>query len=455
MFPLNHPMDKHKMKKRILLADPSKELIRQIIHASGSQQYEFDTAFNGSECLKKIETFQPDLVLVDLLLPQIHGIEILKQLKGGATNKVVGVIISSAQAMIQNYHASLNAGADYFLEKPFEIEQLYEVFARFFEGTLTPPPFSGYESTDTQTQKRDDYVPCVHAPQSYIKFWGTRGSNPVSGRDYIRFGGNTACLEVRCGDDLLIIDAGTGIRPLGSTPFLKKAKSINLLIGHTHWDHIIGFPFFAPIYRSDCHLTIWSPIGFEKTTKDLFTEMLAYAYFPVRLDDIRARLTFKDIEEGTPFSIGSITVDTHYTYHPGPTLCFKIKAVGKTIGYVTDNEILMGYHGSPKEINKDSPLMAPNESLLKFFKDCDLLIHEAQYFPEEYYEKVGWGHSSIANATALIKLTGTKEWIVTHHDPQHSDDDLHRKMQCHHDVLDDCKMSCRVRFAFDGLTLPL
>ncbi len=440
------------MKKRILLADPSKELIRQIVHASEGQSYDFETATTGSECLKKLESFKPDLVLIDLLMPQIHGIEILKQLKSDASKKSVGVIISSSQAMIQNYHAALHAGADYFLEKPFEIAQLFEAFTRFFEGKLTPPPFSGYESAESSVANA--YIPCQHKPQSYLKFWGTRGSNPVSGNEYIRYGGNTACLEVRHGNDLLIIDAGTGIRPLGNQPSLQKTQSIHLIIGHTHWDHIIGFPFFAPIYRSDCHVTIWSPIGFEKPTKDLFTEMLAYAYFPVRLDDIRARLTFQDIQEGVPFSIGDITINSHYAYHPGATLCFKIQAGGKTIGYVTDNEMLMGYHGSPMEIDAHHPLMAGQESLIKFCKGCDLLIHEAQYFPEEYLKKVGWGHSSISNAAVLIKHAGIKDWIVTHHDPIHSDEDLHRKMHCHHEVIDACKLSCRVRFAFDGLTVP-
>jgi phosphoribosyl 1,2-cyclic phosphodiesterase len=152
---------------------------------------------------------------------------------------------------------------------------------------------------------------------SYIKFWGTRP--PRLGQEYIRYGGNTPCLEVRHKNDLVIIDAGTGIRALGDVDAIRKAKTIHLIIGHTHWDHIIGFPFFAPLYNPDCHVTIWSPIGFEKPTKELFTEMLGYAYFPVRLDDIRAKLTFKDIQEGVPFSIGEIQVNSHYKPLPQPS----------------------------------------------------------------------------------------------------------------------------------------
>jgi CheY-like chemotaxis protein len=441
------------MKKKILLADSSKELTRQIVHDEKGKEYHFEIVVNGLECIKKLESFKPDLLFVDLLLPEIHGIEIFKKVRASPDLKKTGVIIASAQAMIQNYHACLNLGVDYFLEKPFEIDQLFEIFFRFFEGTLTPPPFSGKESMMAHAE--ESYIPKIHSHHSYIKFWGTRGSNPVSGHEYIRYGGNTCCLEVRHGRDAFIIDAGTGIRAISDDPYFSKAKNINLLIGHTHWDHIIGFPFFSPIYNPDTHLTIWSPIGYEKTTKELFTEMLAYAYFPVRLDDIRAKLTFKEISEGIPFSIGDIQINTHYAYHPGATLCFKITAGGKTFGYATDNEMLMGYHGSPSEIHPDSPLLRDQESLIKFFKDCDFLIHEAQYFPKEYEGKVGWGHSSIANATVLIKQCGIKEWVVTHHDPQHSDEELARKLQWHHDILDDNKITCRVRFAFDSLTLPL
>src|ERR1700741_3935054 len=101
---------------------------------------------------------------------------------------------------------------------------------------------------------------------------------------------------------------------------MEKVKIIHLFLSHTHWDHITGFPFFAPIYHSDVELVIWSPIGFEKSTKELFTEMLAYAYFPIRLEDVKAKLTFNNLREGHPVSIGDLTIDSHYAFHPGATL---------------------------------------------------------------------------------------------------------------------------------------
>ncbi len=442
----------NKRKKKILIAEPDQALCRSLKKHKGASCYEFEIAKNGFDCLSKIEHFKPDLILIELMLPQIHGIEILRKIKSDPRTKHIGVILTTSHAVIQNYQAAIKQGCVYFLEKPLDSAKVFSLFKHFFSGSLRPRPFSGKVSW---SEGKHCYVPKMHAPNSYIKFWGTRGSNPVSGPNYVRFGGNTCCLEIRHGHDLVIVDAGTGIRPLGSLIRESKTKNIHLLISHTHWDHIAGLPFFAPIYDPECTMTIWTPIGFEKTTKELFTEMLAYAYFPVRLDDIQAKLIFKDIHEGIPFQIGDIKINTHYAYHPGATVCFKFGINKTTFGYATDNEFLMGHHGNPMFVKKNHPLLAPYRSMIKFFSDCDFLIHEAQYTPIEYQKKIGWGHSSITNATILVTMAGIREWIITHHDPKHTDDDILNKMQMQYDLFDDIKYPCRSRMAFDGMTIPL
>jgi CheY-like chemotaxis protein len=443
----------NRTKKKILIADPDGQTAKRIKKHKSASHYIFETAKNGFECLSKLETFNPDLILMELMLPQIHGMEILRKIKSDPRTVQIGVILMNAHAMIQNYQAAIKLECSYFLEKPFEPAQVFSLFKKYFDNKLYPDPFAGNPSMQ---ESKHCYLPKMHSSSSYIKFWGTRGSNPVSGPDYVRLGGNTSCLEIRHGHDLIIVDAGTGIRPLGSIIDPNRPKHIHLLISHTHWDHLAGFPFFNPIYDPDCTITIMTPIGFEKTTRELFTEMLAHAYFPVRLNDIQATLIFKDIHEGVPFSIGHIDVNTHYAYHPGATLCFKFSIDNKSsFGYATDNEFLMGYHGNPHQIGKSHPLISPYRSMIKFFSGCDFLVHEAQYTPIEYQRKVGWGHSSITNAAALILQTEIHEWIVTHHDPKHTDEDLLRKMQMQYDVFDELKYACRPRMAFDGLTIPL
>lgn len=437
--------------KKILIADALRSSVEAILNHPKAKDYEIQVVDNGPDTLKSIESFHPDLALIELMLPKMHGIEVLKIIRGNAKTAKIGVIITSYYTMIQNYRASISGKADYFLEKPFEGEQFFALVESFFAGTLKPEPFHEPASTDT----RGRYSPVPTMSTSYIRFWGTRGSIPVSGSRYNRIGGNTCCLEVRNHDDLVIIDAGTGIRDLGIHLKDRGVKNVHLFIGHTHWDHITGFPFFAPMYSSDTTVHLYAPVGYEKDTRELFTEMLAYAFFPVRLDEMQAKFHIHQLRDGDHVQVGSLGIETHYTNHPGATLGFKIRSPTHTIGYITDNEVLLGYHGHPDAIGRNHPLLEPHLGLIQFLSDCDVLIHEAQYFSEEYEHKVGWGHSSIANATVLLKHTGCHEWIVTHHDPQHSDFDLHTKLQTHIDVLADCHLNTQVRLAFDGMTLPL
>lgn len=240
----------------------------------------------------------------------------------------------------------------------------------------------------------------------YLKFWGTRGSCPVSGPEYIHYGGNTPCLELCYDNTSVIFDAGTGIRPLGLT--LKKERKFDLFLSHFHWDHILGFPFFQPIYIKDVEITIWTPKSKGRTSRDLLGQLLAQEFFPIHLDQIQAKLEFKIIEENRPMEMGPITIDFHRTNHPGQTLCFKIKTPKQTIAYVTDNEIDL----------------ATQNDLIKFLKEVDLLIHEAQYSSEEYENKTGWGHSPLDKVIALVNQINPKRWLVSHHDPVHTDEDL-------------------------------
>ncbi|MBM3192580.1 MAG: phytochrome sensor protein, partial [Chlamydiae bacterium] len=237
---------------------------------------------------------------------------------------------------------------------------------------------------------------------------------------------------------------------------ISSPQKLSLIIGHTHWDHIIGFPFFNPVYNRNCSLEVLSPIGYQKEAEELFNDMLSFGYFPVRLEEMFATLSFNELRDGSVLRFGDITIACHYAHHPGPTLCFKIITPQKTIGYVTDNELLLGYHGSPQAIGRDHYLLEPHLNLLSFLEDCHVLIHEAQYLPQEYYAKVGWGHSSISNVVALIKhLKKCQEWIVTHHDPTHTDEMLMKKAQLHQELLRECNLNIHFKMAYDGMVYPL
>lgn len=245
----------------------------------------------------------------------------------------------------------------------------------------------------------------------YLKFWGTRGSCPTSGPEYLHFGGNTSCLEFLYDTVHLVFDAGTGIRPLGKSLIKENVKNIDLFISHTHWDHIIGFPFFDPIYQSDSNITIWTPPNIGRISKELFNQLLAPEFFPMSLSELKAKLEFKTFDEHLSVKMGPITITFHQVNHPGATFCFKIQTPHQTIGYTTDNELI-------------EPFGKREHSLIEFFRGTDLLIHEAQYFTEEYAKKKGWGHSSLIGAMDFVEKTEAGKWLVCHHDPTHTDADL-------------------------------
>lgn len=266
-----------------------------------------------------------------------------------------------------------------------------------------------------------------------LKFWGTRGSCPVSGPEYKRFGGNTCCLELQYQNEHLIIDAGTGIRPLGL--LMKRDRKIDLFLSHFHWDHILGFPFFEPLYQKGTQITIWSPQGEDREPRELFKQLLAKEFFPVGLDQMLATLKFNFIREKEPLTRGHLVLNFCQTHHTQLTYSFKIKTPHQTIGYVTDNEI---------NISKQ-------KELIDFHKGCDIFVHEAQYTSEEYDKKKGWGHTCLAESIALVKEIHPGKWLVTHHDPEHTDNDLRALEK----FAQSRGLPCPVEWIGDGYTIDL
>jgi ribonuclease BN (tRNA processing enzyme) len=440
-------------KKKILVADNSEKTRHVIESYKGADSYEFMFVQDGISCKQQIANFEPDLILLELFLPRIHGIEILKWIKNDVKFQKIGVIIMTYELMLQNYKAAIEFGSEYFLDKPLKASHLFLLFERYFTGILEIEPFPG--EMHNQFASDSYYDPSLYTPISYLKFWGTRGSISVSGEPYVRMGGNTSTLEIRDKKQIVIIDSGTGIRRLGEKLMEEKRQNINILISHTHQDHVVGFPFFTPLYSEKTKLNIWSPIGFEKTTEGLFTQMLAYSFFPIRLDQMRAEVKFLDLHDSEVYDFDSIKIACAYTYHPGATLGFKIYIEDRVIGYITDNEFLVGYHGHPSAVSITDPILDNHLPLIQFLSDCDTIVHEAQYFPKEYEQRVGWGHSSLTNATTLFKFLNCNHWIVTHHDPRHTDRDLDLKYTLHKQLLEECGITCKLTYAYDGMILPI
>jgi CheY-like chemotaxis protein/ribonuclease BN (tRNA processing enzyme) len=439
----------------ILITDDSEIAVGALQKSLQSTGYQILVARDGQECLDMVKAHAPELIFLDIMLPKVHGIKVLRTLKGDSRTEDIGIIMSTGKALPQDYQSAIDNGADYYLIKPFKEDHIQELVNQYFAGTLKPTPLSLDDDSSLNPAPDAFYKPQSRVTTQYIKFWGTRGSIPVAGLDYYRYGGNTSCLEIRDGEHLVIIDAGTGIRELGESVLESGITDVHLIIGHTHWDHIMGFPFFGPVYSPKFNIHIYAATGFHKSAEELFSGMLDHDYFPVRLDEMQANFRFHDLQDGAPIEVGQIKVHYQYANHPGSTLCFKIESKNRTIGYATDNEMLLGYHGHPNAITENHPLLNPYRGLIEFYKGCDVLVHEAQFTPEEYLSKVGWGHTSVSNAAVLLQYCQIHEWVACHHDPTHTDSRILKKLELHRNVLDDCNLQCRAHMAYDSLALPL
>jgi phosphoribosyl 1,2-cyclic phosphodiesterase len=295
------------------------------------------------------------------------------------------------------------------------------------------------------------YHPEIDPCRARFTLWGARGSTPTPGARFLRHGGNTSCFSVELGGEQFIFDAGSGIRELGFEILASPSRKAHLFITHTHWDHIQGFPFFSPAYVPGFEITIYGAEGFGKDLKSVFRGQLDRDYFPVQMDDMCSSLQFQTLEDN-PMTVGSARVSWEFAQHPGATVAYKIEIGGKKIVWAPDNEFLQGYTGSPVGLTRAHPLVALYGKMIDFLSDADIVIHEAQYTPDEYAGKIRWGHSSISNACLLMKLAGVRRWIVTHHDPLHDDAFLEQKLNLTRQILGSLGHPITVSHGYDGLT---
>jgi phosphoribosyl 1,2-cyclic phosphodiesterase/CRP-like cAMP-binding protein/CheY-like chemotaxis protein len=252
-----------------------------------------------------------------------------------------------------------------------------------------------------------------------VRFWGTRGSVPAPGPATTRFGGNTSCVEVLTADGTcLVLDCGTGARELGLALLAAGPPPIHLLLTHTHWDHIQGFPFFAPAYLPGTILNVYASPGLESTLEEALSGQMQHTYFPVRLSELRAEIAVHEVGEGT-FRIGGVTIHTQYLNHTTPCLGYRLEAGGVSVVYATDHEPF--WWEGPKAAPAERLLHPGDRRHVEWLAGADLVIHDAQYTDAEYPAKRNWGHSSAEYATDLATLAGVKRLVLFHHDPTRTD----------------------------------
>ena len=270
-----------------------------------------------------------------------------------------------------------------------------------------------------------------------LKLWGVRGSIPVPGLGTVRYGGNTACIEVRADGELIVLDAGSGIRELGlalENEFGSRPIHLSLLITHAHWDHIQGFPFFVPSYNDKNQIRIFGYNGADSGLREILKGQMATPFFPVALHDLPGKIQFESLET-MDFKIGKVRIRARLMNHPGVCVGYRIFTSKGSIAYLPDHEPYEAF----KLHSAKSHLLSPEQTkkraeedraeLVKFLHGSDVLILDTQYTDEEYQAHVGWGHGSLTTAVSLALDAGVRKLILFHHDPTHDDQMIDKMVQ--------------------------
>jgi phosphoribosyl 1,2-cyclic phosphodiesterase len=252
-----------------------------------------------------------------------------------------------------------------------------------------------------------------------VKFWGVRGSIPTAGNEVMATGGNTACIEVRCGRHILLLDAGTGLRKAGLALAEEGVRTYNIILSHWHYDHVIGLPFFAPLFDPLTDCAIWSGhISGAATTQEMVGKLLSPPFFPAGPAMFRARTAYHDFKAGDvirPFE--AVTIETAELDHPGGVIGYRIKFDGRAISYLTDT-------GTGSD--------AANAAALRLADRADVVIYDCMYTDEEARERPGFGHSTWREGVALCKRAGARKLAMFHHAPDRDDAHLNRLEKAAH-----------------------
>jgi phosphoribosyl 1,2-cyclic phosphodiesterase len=330
--------------------------------------------------LARTQTHPPDAIFIDELTPGVDGLQLSRRIRNDLGLSTVKLVVIEDNEAAKA--AASHVVADARLAKPFGHEQVRALLSQLSHG------------------------------KAEVRFWGVRGSIAAPGAAHDRYGGNTSCISIRLAlDEYIVFDAGTGIREFGNYLIrLGLPVRLHLLITHAHWDHIQGWPFFRPGYLEQNDIAIYGPdqpgVSFEKVIAD----QMQNTYFPVPLTAMQANLHFHTLVEGA-FQVAGYQMRAIPLHHPGSTLGYRLTIRGKSIAYICDNEIEPG----------DDEFRA---RLRDFIRNADVVVADAQYIPEDFPGKRGWGHSKYTDVVDTALEAGVHRLVLTHHDPDRNDDAL-------------------------------
>lgn len=363
----------------------------------------------GAYPLPQILDTRPNYLLLDGDWPMPAGVSLLGNAERQPELAATKIIVFSSDPSPANRIRALDLGADEFAAKPYtweELEQTLGAVERF-----------------------------------ELSFWGVHGTLPVPGRKTLKYGGNTSCVSLGIGRDRqFVFDAGTGLRAFSKRIMETTGGRFDgrIFISHPHWDHFNSLAFFEPLYRPGNRIAIHGPPQGGRSLRELIEDQMDGIFFPITVEHFEATVEYRDALEGSQ-RLDGIRVASKRLFHPGTCLAYRVDHQGRSFAYATDNEL------GTRPIDDPSLL-----GLIEFLKGVDVLIHDCTYFDDEYPKKVNWGHSSVGQATRLAHAVGARNFYLFHHDPDHGDKEVERKLEAAEGILASLGSSTRCRIATEG-----
>ena len=436
-------------RKTVLIIDDDpqyRQITRQILRANGWQVL---LASEGNEGIEIARTRRPDVVLCDLLMPRCNGYHVCRTLRNDPGLRDTKIIVASGRDFDVDRQSAAAEGADEYLTKPINPSQLVVLMSRILTR----------ENPDNKAPARTH---SKAGSPGWLKFWGVRGSIPTPGPTTVKYGGNTSCVEVRADGQIIILDAGTGLRLLGRellSEFDDQSLDLTILLTHTHWDHIQGLPFFLPVYKPQNQLRILGYEGARHGLDNVLTSQMESPFFPIGLREVPANVSIEELKEMS-FNIGSVRVEACFANHPGICVGYRLFTSTGSVAFFPDNEPQHGHHppaNTPEELGASAMEYARGEDrkMVEFLRGTDVLIMDSQYDSEEYRTHVGWGHGCLDDVVGLAMHAEVKSLFLFHHDPLHDDAKISRMVAHARQLVKKHKGSLEIEAAREGAKVSL
>lgn len=436
--------------KTILVIDDDRVFRGLLTRLFSSQGWRIFEAEDGETGLNLAISQRPDVVICDLLMPRCNGFQVIRTIRSSGNRlSNTGIVVTTSSSYAMDRKTAMEAGADEYLVKPIKLDDLLKVVGRF--------------TGDSILDVRDHELATTSSDCTKLRFWGVRGSIPTPGPTTVVYGGNTSCVEVQADGELIILDAGSGIRPLGgqlATEFKGQSLRINLLISHTHWDHIQGFPFFAPAYNPKNQVRVLAFEGAQQSLEATLAIQMESPFFPISMRQMPGNISIQELKD-LSFDIGKVHIEATFLNHPGICAGYRLCTRHGSIAYLPDHEPFRRFKAHSAAAANQDPAEAQefaeqrDRKLIEFIQGADAVILDAQYEEHEYSTHVGWGHSCVDDSVELAAKAEAKRLFLFHHDPSHDDARVSRMVSHAQELASKMGSPILVEAAREGLEVLL